>query len=150
MMFHSRVIDMKHTNCKGQTLVEFTLLLPLMLILIFGIIEFGLFIYNQQVITNACREGARAGILASSPRVPYSGANSIDSVVQAYAANLITFGTANNPVTTVTPAYNPTATFGSDLTVQVRYNYSFLVIPDFLLWGSKLRVMSAQTVMRYE
>jgi Flp pilus assembly protein TadG len=47
----------------GAAAVEFAILLPLLAGLVFGIIEFGLLLYNQQVITNASREGARAAIM---------------------------------------------------------------------------------------
>ena len=140
----------KASSQKGASAVEFALVLPLLMLITFGIIEFGMFIYNQQVLTNASREGARAGIVASSPRVPATGTNSIDSVVQNYCANhLVTFGTQNNPVTTVI-GYSTTAPFSSDLTVQVNYQYSFLVIPNLVPGISRLRNMQAVTVMRYE
>ena len=131
----------------GQSLVEFALVLPLLLVLTFGIIEFGIMLFNQQILTNASREGARAGIVSQTPRVPYA---SIDSVVQNYcAAHLITFGTRNPPQTIVSPTpYNPSALFGSDLTVQVSYQYSFLIIPSFILGTSGS--MQAVTVMKYE
>jgi hypothetical protein len=47
---------------KGAAAVEFAVVLPLLVLLLFGSIEFGLLLYNQEVITNASREGARAGI----------------------------------------------------------------------------------------
>ena len=43
----------------GQTLVEFALVLPLMLILMFGIVDFGRAFYTWLTVTNAAREGAR-------------------------------------------------------------------------------------------
>ena len=39
------------------------LILPLLLILLFGIIEFSIILYDKAMITNASREGARTGIL---------------------------------------------------------------------------------------
>ena len=47
---------------KGVAAVEFAIVLPFLVLLVFGTIEFGLMFYNKQVITNASREGARAGI----------------------------------------------------------------------------------------
>ena len=44
----------------GQTLVELALVLPFLLILIFGTIEFGRIFHATHVITSAAREGARA------------------------------------------------------------------------------------------
>ena len=53
----------------GVAVIEFAIILPLLLVIIFGIIEFGLVLFNKQVITNASREGARAGIVARNPRM---------------------------------------------------------------------------------
>ncbi|MBW8383916.1 MAG: pilus assembly protein [Youngiibacter sp.] len=54
---------MKHlfglSNEKGQSAVEFALVLPLLLILLLGIIEFGWFLNAKITITGAAREGAR-------------------------------------------------------------------------------------------
>ena len=52
---------MRH-NQKGTAIVEFGIVVPLLMLLVFGAIEFGLLFYNKQMITNASREGARAGI----------------------------------------------------------------------------------------
>lgn len=48
---------------KGQELVEFALLLPLLLLLLLGIIEFGITIFRYNTIANASREIARFGIV---------------------------------------------------------------------------------------
>ncbi len=45
----------------GQTLVEFALVLPMLLILMFGIVDFGRAFYTWLTVTNAAREGARVG-----------------------------------------------------------------------------------------
>ena len=41
------------TGQKGGAAVEFVMIVPLLLLLIFGIIEFGLIMYNKHIITNA-------------------------------------------------------------------------------------------------
>lgn len=46
-------------NNKGQSLVETALVLPILLLLIFGIIEFGRIFNAYIIISNASREGAR-------------------------------------------------------------------------------------------
>ena len=83
-------------NQKGATLVEFAIVLSLLLALIFGIIEFGLFIFNRQVITNAAREGARYGIVARLERLPNDSINGIvgikDFVADYAEQHLVTFG----------------------------------------------------------
>ena len=45
----------------GQSLVEFAMVLPLFLVLLFALVDFGRAFYSWMVITNAAREGARAG-----------------------------------------------------------------------------------------
>jgi len=51
---------------RGQSLVEFVLVLPILLVLIFGIIEFANAWRTSQIITNTAREVARQAILPSS------------------------------------------------------------------------------------
>jgi Flp pilus assembly protein TadG len=43
----------------GAELVEFALVLPILLLVFGGIVDFGLLLQRQQVVTNAAREGAR-------------------------------------------------------------------------------------------
>ena len=51
------------TDQKGGALIELAIVLPLLVLLLIGAVEFGILYYNKQVITNASREGARAGII---------------------------------------------------------------------------------------
>ncbi len=79
-------------NQSGATAVEFALILPVMLLFIFGIIEFGVLMYNKQVLTNACREGARAGVVVRSPRNQVNEDAEIRATVLQYARDhLVTF-----------------------------------------------------------
>ncbi|HEX8940083.1 MAG TPA: TadE family protein [Candidatus Limnocylindrales bacterium] len=43
----------------GQSLVEFALIVPIFLILVFGVIDAGRFVYMNSVLSQAAREGAR-------------------------------------------------------------------------------------------
>ena len=52
---------------KGAEIVEFALVLPLLLLILFGIMEFGIVFFDKAIITNASREGARAGVVSRSP-----------------------------------------------------------------------------------
>jgi hypothetical protein len=52
---------------KGQSMVEFALVLPLFLIVMFIIVDFGVGFSRWLVITNAAREGARFGSVGASP-----------------------------------------------------------------------------------
>ena len=50
---------------RGQALVEFALLLPLVMLLLIGIIEFGRAWQAKQTITDAAREGARLAVVGN-------------------------------------------------------------------------------------
>ncbi len=146
------------TKSRGASAIEFAIILPLLLLIIFGTIEFGFLLYNKQVITNASREGSRAGIVARTPtRLPAFGSPSVDQVVQLYCAqNLITFDYAQlPPVTSFPDGFNPNALFGENLRVRVAYNYQFLLFPDIVIAffrnsPERQITLTAETVMRYE
>lgn len=50
---------------RGQAVVEFALVLPLVLILVIGVFEFARAWNIQQVLTDAAREGARVAVVGS-------------------------------------------------------------------------------------
>jgi len=50
---------------KGQSLVEFALVLPLLLLILFGITEFGRAIMTKNVLHSASREGARLAVVSA-------------------------------------------------------------------------------------
>lgn len=55
----------------GQSLVEFTLVFPLFLMVLFGIIVLGLWVFYNQQTANAAQEGARyAAVHSSSAQCP--------------------------------------------------------------------------------
>lgn len=136
-------------NQRGVAALEFALILPLLVLLLFGIIEFGLLIYNQQIITNASREGARSGIVARATALSSTELQTgIETLVKNYCQNkLITFGSAGDPDVTINLSDNFTFasdTFGEDLTVAVNYQYDFLVMPI------SMGPINAVTIMKME
>ena len=147
---------MKIENQKGAVAVEFAFVLPVLVLLVFGIIESSLFLYDKAMITNASREGARAGIVYSYPnRISNT---EIETAVKKYCEdNLITFDAADpDPVITIQPTDRTASVSGDPLTVTVTYRYGFLVLPDISkLFGSADSIPSgldlkAETVMRLE
>lgn len=52
---------------RGQDLVEFALILPLLLLMLFGIIEFGIAVWKYNTISNVGREVARYGAVHADP-----------------------------------------------------------------------------------
>ena len=130
-------------NNRGVAAVEFALCLPILILLVCGSIEFGLLFYNQQVITNASREGVRAGIVAET------GNADIIQIVENYCnGNLINLNGANElQADAVAVSGSNTAGGITILTVGVNYNYNFLFGG---ILGFTDKTLSAQTIMRME
>jgi Flp pilus assembly protein TadG len=149
---------MKKPDERGVSAVEFALLLPLLVIVLFGIIEFGLILYDKAVITNASREGARRGIVYDSTVTPSRplGSNIIAGVTP-YNSQLISFA-SGTPAMNVTIATNNVANAacnatGDLLQVSVTYKYTFLVLSSslpFSLGGFTGPNVTASTTMRCE
>lgn len=139
-------------NKQGIASIEFAIILPILLILIFGIIELSLILYNKAMLTNASREGARAGIVyradpTTGEYSPISDAE-IRAVVNNYLANhLITFGGPKTATTTITRVGTSP---GGQLTVSVTFGYRFLVLPNFISTAINPINLNAVTIMRLE
>jgi Flp pilus assembly protein TadG len=52
-------------DSRGQSLIEFALILPMMLVVMFMITEFGRALYNYNVLATAARAGARTAVVSS-------------------------------------------------------------------------------------
>lgn len=57
----------RNQNPGGQALVEFAFVLPILLLLMVAIIDFGIIFYSQMAVSNAAWEGARAGATIIDP-----------------------------------------------------------------------------------
>jgi len=119
--------------------VEFALVAPLFFLLVLGMIEFGRMVMVQQVLVNASREGARAGIV--------QGATNTDvlAVVQSYLEG----GGIHGATVNVSPDPIDLAGYGDPVTVAVSVPFrqvSWLPTPIFL-GDTELR---ATTTMRRE
>ncbi|WP_010099243.1 TadE/TadG family type IV pilus assembly protein [Burkholderia ubonensis] len=130
---------------KGATAVEFAVVLPILLLIIFGIAELSIGLYDKAVITNASREGARAGIVLKNPKLT---ATDIQNVVLNYTSTyLLTFGTKSPPTVNTT---GQGGTFGTPLSVNVSYRYSGLGLGHMLSALTGPITLSATTVMNNE
>jgi Flp pilus assembly protein TadG len=147
--------DIKEKNPeRGAALVELAVVFPFLLLILVGVIEFGLLFYNQQVLTNSSREGARFGIARFDVnKIDGFDENDIIDIVDNYLFlgptpiddRLITF----DPVLTVnTVVDGEGGSYAEDLTVTVTYDYTFLV-PELLGFGTSMQ-LTAETVMKME
>ena len=108
----------------GIAMMEFALILPVFLLILFGIINYSFLLFNQVVITNAAREGARwASINTTSATAacgPLTAINTTNpcGIANNYAHSALIM--ANTPISTSTGA----GTRGSIVTVDVQYDFS--------------------------
>jgi len=126
----------------GSATVEMAIILPLLLLLVFGTAEFGIALYRQEVLTNASREGARAGIVLSTPAVT-------TAQIQSAVTNYLTSAGWNAALATVT-ATGAGGAFGANVTVTVTYDTSFSVLNALVPGIPAVKTLTGQTVMRHE
>ena len=116
---------------KGQSLAEFVLVLPIFLILVFAIIDFGLGFHAWLTVTNSAREGARLGAV----RAPASGACDMDPSTKA--TNIIcrvkeTASSLDQAKLAVTVTGDQ-GTPGNSVVVKVDYDYDLITPLDNML-----------------
>ncbi len=131
------MITEKKRMPKGQTLVETALILPIIILLLMGIVDFGLLFNNYLVVGNAAREGAR------NAAVGYSDAEII-TVVTTAAGTL----DPTKLTISITPGESTRVT-GDEVSVTVNYQYS-LITPVISSIVSSPLDLSSTTVMRLE
>jgi Flp pilus assembly protein TadG len=110
-------------NQKGASAVEFAIIAPVFISLLFAIVEFGLIIYTKGMLANATREGARYGVVFCNPRRTVT---EIKTVVQNFLNQVNLTSTAAVSVTYPDGNNNP----GSRLRVEVNYTYHYFVLPS--------------------
>lgn len=93
---------------RGAAVVEFAVVLPLLLTILFGIIEYGWVFMVRQTLQTAAREGARIAILQTSEEPYASAMNRIAEVMTptgltSYTVTM-THATSGDPVETIVVA----------------------------------------------
>jgi len=132
---------------KGAALIEFAVVLIVLALLAIGTSEIGLLLYNKQVIANASREGARAGIANGDDSLDNAA---VRTVVKNYCIQrLIDFDDTSlvDGDIVLNPSTRPSG-FGADFSVTVTYKYHFLV-PSLFKMGTTIPIR-AKTMMKME
>lgn len=132
---------------RGVSAVELALILPLMLIILFGAVELGSAFWRKQILTSAVREGARKGIVATSPRKTTA---EIQNAVNTYLTGV---GWNAGLATVVVTGAGGAA--GTPLTVQATYPTSLRVLSKlmpktFAVNSSGNVTLTAKVVMQME
>jgi Flp pilus assembly protein TadG len=133
MIVNSRKIDIR--SQKGQSLTEFALALPVLALLLFAVIQFGIVFNNYVTLTDATRAGARKGAVGRQLPDPQGSTitavrNSAQDLKQA------------NLVVTVTSTWQP----GADVSVTATYPYSISLLGMVVKNGR----LSSKTTERVE
>jgi Flp pilus assembly protein TadG len=115
-----RLLPSRWRSARGAELIEFAIVVPLLLLLLAGIFDFGMMFRTFEAVTNAAREGARVGVLPG-----YADAD-IQERVDAYMA---VSGLAGDYTVTVdTMAIETGAGTFNARSVAVNYTYQFAVL----------------------
>jgi Flp pilus assembly protein TadG len=134
------------SNERGVVALEFVLVFPFLMTVLFGIVDASLILCDKAVITNAGREAARAGVVV---RVPQMASSAIANVAMTYAQNnVVTGGTPTRPTVTVDQSAGTAP--GSPLKVTVSYTYDGLVLGSALSSLTGPITITSVTVMNYE
>lgn len=145
---------------RAQSLVEFTMIFPVVLILLFGIIDFGMGLRAYVSVSQAVREGARyasvgnpAGTFTTGGSGECNGSTTTTTVGRVCG---VLDGLRLTNVSSVSVTYPSGQASGNTVHVSVQYNYQYITPVKRLVnffsggtWGSSLTISSA-TDMRLE
>jgi Flp pilus assembly protein TadG len=121
----------------GQSLTEFALALPLLIIILLGALDLSRLFEAKITLANAAREGARYGMNATDPNDRLNNVNTYVAVVKAQAVNeaansgvTIANGeitvTCMNPATGTAYANCSLAQVGDQVTVAINHPFYFI------------------------
>jgi Flp pilus assembly protein TadG len=128
----------------GMAMVEMVIILPLLLMLVFALVEFGVMFARWQTLSNAAREGAREAVLFQESCNASTVEADVRDRVKNYAAPLgITLEDADIAV-------SGQCRTAPSSTVLVSFTHTFSVLPNFAESLSPTIDLSRSSVMRNE
>jgi Flp pilus assembly protein TadG len=147
----------KQTRRRGAALVEAALVLPIVLMFVFGILEYGRYVMMLQILTNAAREGARYAMIHPQPvtvgGTTYGNATSdVTTIINKALAGQSLQGQTVSIYASDSLGNNignwSDAETGESVCVSITGTYK-AIIPTFLRMPSSISV-TAKSVMRSE
>jgi Flp pilus assembly protein TadG len=145
---------------RGNAVIELALTLPLLLLVVLGIFDFGLMFQRYEVVTNAAREGARVGVLpgystddAAARARQYLDSGGITGTDGACGSAVAGNRCAQAAFSTTTITGSTPAKTVNEVTVTVEYVHQHLWVgPIMNLFGGSLGVVTLRAVstMRVE
>jgi Flp pilus assembly protein TadG len=135
----------KRRSEAGTSIVEATIVLPVMILLVFGIAEFGITYTQWNSLTNAVREGARVGVVFRSP----CDAGAVTTLVETTVSNFSVAASGIDPADIVTTVTGVCAGTGTQLQVDATVPYNYIAL-DALAGLASITNLRARSVMRNE
>ena len=108
---------------RGSAMVEAVVILPIRLVMGFGVIEFGIAFQRWQVVTNAAREGARAAAV----RVVNCSDADVRAIIESYVTAA---GLTPGDVDITVP--NTCVSRGTPIEIRVRHDFVFPVLSSLV------------------
>ena len=132
----------------GQSLVEFTMILPIFLVLMFGLVDFGRAFYTWMLVTNAAREGARVAAVQGN-------SSSIDTRIYDSFCSSFPSDCSLEPGKLTISKANVQGVRGSAVSIDLAYDFEFVTPLGGILQmlgGNNLAspTISAHSSMRLE
>jgi Flp pilus assembly protein TadG len=106
-------------NQQGQSMTEFALVLPILALLLFGVIQFGIVFNNYITLTDAVRAGARKGTVGRHLSDP---PGDVEQSVRKAATDL------RQSELRVNVSVNPDWTRDAEVTVNATYPYEISLL----------------------
>ena len=137
MRLPDRLKDPSKPRGRGQGLVEFALVLPILLLIILGVVDFGRAVYGYNTIGNAARGGGRVAIVSQTA-----------SSIQTAAINEA-IGLGTQPAD-VTIAYGCASPYAIGCIASVTVHYTFRPVTPIIGQIWPLIDMSSTTQLPIE
>jgi hypothetical protein len=134
----------------GAAAVEFALLLPLLLLLVFGTIDFGYLVNRNTVLNNAAREGVRQGIFEPDPATIEARVREVTSTLDQAKLEIDVSCRAPDGTSCPGLSFADEWEVGGSVIVELSYEHDYLTpAPDLVGIGSS-RDVTATAEMRIE
>ncbi len=130
-------------------MVEMALVLPILLIILCGIIDFGWIYYNTLAVANSTREGARYAVVNTAPKTGDTSTLQRDNRIKAKILDVSPATIKTNMVITIT--YSDTTTpINGDVSVTVTSNLRILTPVVGLFYTGQVKPVTSKVVMKVE
>lgn len=140
---------------RGQSLVEFALIFPILFVLVLGIVDFGVGMRSYMSLTNAAREGARFGAVGNPTGSYPSNCTTPNTTTVIGRVCMVLEGLDETDLQSVTVTFPQGQGPGNSVVVSAHYHYHYITplrafvnffggsLPDYI-------DLSATTDMRLE